>query len=111
MLEGEFDGLQVLSHRAVDVYAGLNTLVLDAEPEGEVGVVELGLLKGLGFEVGEECRFVGGWVRGVDRYEGVVDGCVGGMELVDDEKEVADRLVLDLGENRAESPFLGHIPD
>lgn len=94
VLEGQLDGLQVLAHGAVDVHAGLHALGLDAEAEGEVGVVELGLLEGLRFEVGEEGGFVGGGVRGVDGYEGVVDGCVGGVELVDDEEEVADRLVL-----------------
>ncbi len=94
MLEGELDGLEVLAHGGVDVHAGLDALVLDAEAQGEVAVVELGVLEGLRFEVGEEGGFVGGGVGGVDGDEGVVHGGVGGVELVDDEEEVADRLVL-----------------
>ena len=48
------------------MHAGLDEGVLEAEAEGEVGVVERG--RGVGFEVGEEGGFVVRGVRGVDAY-------------------------------------------
>jgi len=51
-------------------------------------------LDGLRFEIGKEGRFVAGGMRGVDRYQSIVNSCIGGMELVNYEEEVADRLIL-----------------
>ena len=100
VFEGEGDGREVLRHGGVDVHAGLDARVLDAEAEGEVGVVEGVRGEGLGFEVGQEGGFGWGGVGGVDGDQGVVDGGVGGVERVDDEEEVAGGLVLGEGDAR-----------
>lgn len=85
MPESEGDGLRVLLHRAVDVHAGVDAGVLDAEAEGEVCVVVLEAGVGLRFEVGEESGFVAGGVGGVEGDEGVVSSGGGVLEVCDAE--------------------------
>ena len=98
VFEGERDGGRVFTHGRVDVHGGLNAGVLDAQAEGKVDVIGGGGGEGLGGEIGQEGGFGRGGVGGVDGDEGIVDGGVGGAELIDAEVEVPGRLVLSQGD-------------